>query len=252
MRAAAAGARARGGGGPRRGGPSPRRRPARGGRGRRDPDRVGRPSRRRCRRRDGTPGVDGKPGKGKRPAAARRGPTPPTRSRLPRRASRRSPAASSRSRSTSGSSRSTPTAPSAASPRSREEIRSLDPDIVLLQEVDRFHGRTGGIDQVAYFADALGMQGTFSPNVVQGSGQYGTAILSRFDDPRLGPLPAAQRRRRRAPGPAVGRPGDRWPGGAGLQHPPPEQAGRAAGGPRPATSPASWPARTSRPSSAAT
>lgn len=62
-----------------------------------------------------------------------------------------------------------------------QEIRSLDPDVVLLQEVDRFHGRTGGIDQVAYFADALGMQGTFSPNVVQGSGQYGTAILSRFD-----------------------------------------------------------------------
>jgi endonuclease/exonuclease/phosphatase family metal-dependent hydrolase len=61
------------------------------------------------------------------------------------------------------------------------EIRSLDPDVVLLQEVDRFHGRTGGIDQVAYFADALGMQGSFSPNVVQGRGQYGTAILSRFD-----------------------------------------------------------------------
>lgn len=62
-----------------------------------------------------------------------------------------------------------------------QEIRALDPDVVLLQEIDRFHGRTGGIDQVAYFADALGMEGAFSPNVVQGNGQYGTAILSRFD-----------------------------------------------------------------------
>ncbi len=72
-----------------------------------------------------------------------------------------------------------------------QEILALEPDIVLLQEVDRFHGRTGGVDQVAYFADALGMQGTFSPNVVQGGGQYGTAILSRFDilDSGRFPLP---------------------------------------------------------------
>jgi endonuclease/exonuclease/phosphatase family metal-dependent hydrolase len=73
------------------------------------------------------------------------------------------------------------------------EIRALDPDIVLLQEIDRFHGRTGGVDQVAYFAEALGMQGSFSANVVQGQGQYGTAILSRFpilDSGRVG-LPNA-------------------------------------------------------------
>ncbi len=60
------------------------------------------------------------------------------------------------------------------------EISALDPDIVLLQEVDRFHGRTGGVDQVAYFADALGMESAFGANVTSGSGQYGTAILSRF------------------------------------------------------------------------
>ena len=64
---------------------------------------------------------------------------------------------------------------------------------MLLQEIDRFHGRTGGIDQVAYFADALGMEGAFSPNVVQGNGQYGTAILSRFEilDSGRFPLPNA-------------------------------------------------------------
>jgi endonuclease/exonuclease/phosphatase family metal-dependent hydrolase len=74
-----------------------------------------------------------------------------------------------------------------------QEIRALDPDIVLLQEIDRFHGRTGGVDQVAYFADALGMEGSFSANVVEGQGQYGTAILSRFpilDSGRVG-LPNA-------------------------------------------------------------
>ncbi len=60
------------------------------------------------------------------------------------------------------------------------EISSLDPDIVLLQEIDRFHGRTGGVDQAAYIADALGMDHAFGANVISGSGQYGTAILSRF------------------------------------------------------------------------
>ncbi|PVG81355.1 hypothetical protein DDE18_17865 [Nocardioides gansuensis] len=60
------------------------------------------------------------------------------------------------------------------------EIRALEPDIVLLQEIDRFYGRTGRVDQAAWFANTLGMEHTFGANVVQGPGQYGTAILSRF------------------------------------------------------------------------
>ncbi len=60
------------------------------------------------------------------------------------------------------------------------EIRAVDPDIVLLEEVDRFKASTGNIDQAAYFADALGMEHAFGANVTSGNGQYGVAILSRF------------------------------------------------------------------------
>lgn len=60
------------------------------------------------------------------------------------------------------------------------EIAAVDPDIVLLQEIDRFKGNTGNIDQAAYFAEALGMDHAFGANVVAGNGQYGVAILSRF------------------------------------------------------------------------
>lgn len=61
-------------------------------------------------------------------------------------------------------------------------IASLDPDIVLLQEVDRLHGRTGRVDQAAYFAEQLGMSHAFGANVRSaGGGEYGVAILSRFE-----------------------------------------------------------------------
>lgn len=62
-----------------------------------------------------------------------------------------------------------------------EEILEIDPDVVLLQEVDRQMLRTGGIDQAEVLADAVGMDGSFSSNLARGSGQYGTLILSRFD-----------------------------------------------------------------------
>ena len=60
------------------------------------------------------------------------------------------------------------------------EIAAVDPDIVLLQEIDRFKGGTGNIDQAAYFADALGFDHVFGANVTSGNGEYGVAILSRF------------------------------------------------------------------------
>lgn len=60
------------------------------------------------------------------------------------------------------------------------EIAAVDPDIVLLQEIDRFKGGTGNIDQAAYFAEALGMNHAFGANVRSGNGEYGVAILSRF------------------------------------------------------------------------
>ena len=61
------------------------------------------------------------------------------------------------------------------------EIAALDPDIVLLQEIDRFKGNTGNIDQAGYFAEALGMNHAFGANVRSGNGEYGVAILSRFE-----------------------------------------------------------------------
>lgn len=61
------------------------------------------------------------------------------------------------------------------------EIKAVDPDLVLLQELDRFHGRTGRVDQPAYFAQALGMEHAFGANVRSGGGgEYGVAVLSRF------------------------------------------------------------------------
>ncbi|UUZ60027.1 endonuclease/exonuclease/phosphatase family protein [Nocardioides sp. B-3] len=60
------------------------------------------------------------------------------------------------------------------------EIKALDPDIVLLREIDRFKGGTGNIDRAAYFAEALGMNHAFGANVTAGNGEYGVAILSRF------------------------------------------------------------------------
>jgi endonuclease/exonuclease/phosphatase family metal-dependent hydrolase len=59
------------------------------------------------------------------------------------------------------------------------EILELQPDVVLLQEVDRFQARTGGADQAELLARAVDMDGSYSANMVRGRGQYGTLILSR-------------------------------------------------------------------------
>jgi endonuclease/exonuclease/phosphatase family metal-dependent hydrolase len=60
------------------------------------------------------------------------------------------------------------------------EIESWDPDIVLMQEIDRFRHHSGGIDQPAWFADRLGMEYSYGPNESPGNGQIGNATLSRF------------------------------------------------------------------------
>ena len=60
------------------------------------------------------------------------------------------------------------------------EIESWDPDVVLMQEIDRFRHHSGGIDQPAWFADRLGMEYSYGPNESPGNGQIGNATLSRF------------------------------------------------------------------------
>ncbi len=58
--------------------------------------------------------------------------------------------------------------------------RSLDADVLALQELDSGASRSGGIDQAAVIADALGMDVVFAPTVaLRGGGQYGHALLSR-------------------------------------------------------------------------
>ena len=61
-----------------------------------------------------------------------------------------------------------------------EEIAALDPDVVLLQEVDRHRAKSGYVDMPAVLAGQLGMQYAFGVNMQQGAQQYGTAILSRY------------------------------------------------------------------------
>ncbi len=80
------------------------------------------------------------------------------------------------------------------------EILEVDPDIVLLQEVDRSMLRTGGVDQAAVLAEAVGMDGSFSTNLVRGSGGYGTLILSRFEIVQHGRVPLVRSPRSEARG----------------------------------------------------
>jgi len=73
-------------------------------------------------------------------------------------------------------------------------LASLDADVIALQEVDRGQDRTGGADQVADLADALGMTGVFCPALLgdpgtswrpadpdDGSAAYGVGLLVRGD-----------------------------------------------------------------------
>jgi endonuclease/exonuclease/phosphatase family metal-dependent hydrolase len=81
-----------------------------------------------------------------------------------------------------------------------EEILELDPDVVLLQEIDRRMLRTGAVDQAEALAEAVGMDGSFSANLVRGAGQYGTLILSRFDIVQQGRIPLVRSPRTEARG----------------------------------------------------
>jgi endonuclease/exonuclease/phosphatase family metal-dependent hydrolase len=81
-----------------------------------------------------------------------------------------------------------------------EEILQVDPDVVLLQEVDRQMLRTGAVDQAEVLADAVGMDGSFSSNLARGSGHYGTLILSRFDIVQQGRIPLVRSPRAEARG----------------------------------------------------
>jgi endonuclease/exonuclease/phosphatase family metal-dependent hydrolase len=59
-------------------------------------------------------------------------------------------------------------------------IRSVDPDLVALQEVDRKAARSTGIDQPAELARLTGLEAVFGANIPLQGGDYGNAVLSRW------------------------------------------------------------------------
>ena len=61
-----------------------------------------------------------------------------------------------------------------------EVLREVNPDIVALQEVGDFLGKTSQEDQPEHLAELLGLHMAFGPNVVRNGRRYGNAILSRL------------------------------------------------------------------------
>ncbi len=67
------------------------------------------------------------------------------------------------------------------------EIAAVDPDVVLLQEVDRDRLRSGFVDEAEYVASLLDMRQVFASNVERDGrragdpiSEYGTAVLTRL------------------------------------------------------------------------
>jgi endonuclease/exonuclease/phosphatase family metal-dependent hydrolase len=61
-----------------------------------------------------------------------------------------------------------------------EVLRELNPDIVALQEVGDFRGKTAKEEHPEHLAEMLGLHMAFGPNVVRNNRRYGNAILSRL------------------------------------------------------------------------
>lgn len=59
-------------------------------------------------------------------------------------------------------------------------IRSVDPDLVALQEIDSVTTRTGGVDQAAELGRLTGLEARYGRFMPYREGAYGMAILSRW------------------------------------------------------------------------
>ncbi|MFK7697010.1 endonuclease/exonuclease/phosphatase family protein [Paenibacillus sp. HJGM_3] len=59
-------------------------------------------------------------------------------------------------------------------------LQTSQADVIALQEVDRYWGRSGNRDQIKALADRLGMEWRFSPSLNDGKRQYGNALLSKY------------------------------------------------------------------------
>lgn len=59
-------------------------------------------------------------------------------------------------------------------------LQELDADVVALQEVDSDHWVKGGIDQLAFLAEAVGFEAAAGPTIRNGNSHYGNALLTRL------------------------------------------------------------------------
>ena len=78
------------------------------------------------------------------------------------------------------------------------EIAAVEPDVVLLQEVDQNRLRSRFVDEADYLAALLGMEHVFASNVERDGlragdpvSDYGTAVLTRLRS-RAGPTPCCR------------------------------------------------------------
>ena len=64
--------------------------------------------------------------------------------------------------------------------RIADVVKSVDPDIVLFQEVDKRTKRSGGVDQPASYSRLTGLRSAFGRSLDYDGGEYGIAVLSRW------------------------------------------------------------------------
>ena len=63
--------------------------------------------------------------------------------------------------------------------RTARAINEAGADLVALQELDRHHRRSGGVDQPAELARLTGLHVSFHPTVRRGGAEYGIAVASK-------------------------------------------------------------------------
>jgi endonuclease/exonuclease/phosphatase family metal-dependent hydrolase len=75
-------------------------------------------------------------------------------------------------------------------------IRSVQPDLAALQEVDRNVGRSGRVDQAAELGRLTGLEALFGRTIDLDGGEYGNAVLTALPVKRWTnhPLPGAEPR----------------------------------------------------------
>jgi endonuclease/exonuclease/phosphatase family metal-dependent hydrolase len=64
--------------------------------------------------------------------------------------------------------------------RAADVLRSLDADVITLQEIDRGVARTEGVDQARRLGELLGMSAHFGDFMPYQGGEYGMAVLTRL------------------------------------------------------------------------